>query len=601
MKRPWLRLILPALFLVVVGWLFFTSLKIDQAFPPNTAAVIQFRSPLELADKICGHDLVRSLVKLPELKEAEGFLVDWNKLRSRSDLLTAALYYIKSAGLLILPDKSPNSQSRWPFVIYCDLGWLGRTASAAGALLPNSGKPSYRGYEIHRTGEFAACLVRNLVLAGPEANVRLAIDAVEGGSGRATEALDRYKKTLALADRQADLTAIILDRSIFQAPPEKKGGFDFRSFLSAPAIDQAAMNVYLGHDDLSVRLALVPVPGKTISPLTLDRPGRFISFPLLDERTLIYAAIRVERPTALSPLLLDALSGDREGQKLRQKLAMLMLNTFLEYSGHELAVMFDDQYPAGLPTLVFQIPEPEKALEAMNKMTKSSDASNNVLNFPIGEGGLTLAQTLKNKISQSELEKLLTLLPPDQRMEVTDLARRIRDGSLQPEEVIMDPQRIAFYGHALHWRLADHLLILAPLPDLAQRYQHNFDANQPLAWLAGQNPPVPLDGPFVGWINLAGLIAGISEDRQLWMGPVAEGQPRLMIGTRAQEKQLEITVKLLSSWRANYEPINASVSWLTLFRCAYGTGILTILGAAIIVLRTLFGYFINRRRGSRLN
>jgi hypothetical protein len=325
---------------------------------------------------------------------------------------------------------------------------------------------------------------------------------------------------------------------MFRPSPQVGRGLDPRGFFRASAIDAATANLTLTDDGVKLRLAIQPVAGKLVSPLTVSTPGPFTTRTAPDDGTLLYAALRLERPTELSAVLLEMLGSD-EMKSLKKKLTLLMLNTFFEYTSHEFAILLDEDLRGEFPVLVFELAKPDAMLELLAKLSKTAESQTSLLSMPYGPNGETLAALLADAAG-GESAAWLDKIPASQRPQIETLAKKIRAGLLDPKKILEDSQRIYMFGRSWHWRLGGNRLILATLPEHAERYLQNLTSGPAPKEMQDGAGAAPLDGPVLAWVNLASVLGKMFPDPEHPLNSLAAAHPRLAIGATTADGRFEL-------------------------------------------------------------
>jgi hypothetical protein len=323
-------------------------------------------------------------------------------------------------------------------------------------------------------------------------------------------------------------------------------------------------------------MQMTGMPGKILSPLTNDKPQAHATVCLPDEGTYIYASVRVARPSALAPVLLSMVSGSQNMQPLQKKLVTLLLNSFLENTGDEVALALDFDTPGGFPTLLFQVRNMPEMKKILDRMAQSEELRRNALNLPVGANGETLLQLMARSPGTDELTQALRLYPAEQRAEIVALANKIRRGAITPDQIALDPQRIGMFGRALHWRIVDDYLVLAPLPDLANRYATNLRAKKALPELSANEKPITLDGPFLAWINFAAPLALADPTNERLPSWLAARHPRAVVGSKVTDERLQFDARLSFNLGVRATTLKTSTLWTGLLLLAEGLGFLLV-------------------------
>lgn len=591
MKSRLLIIFVTGLLLIPFLWVLMSNVSIEEVVPAKTGALVRVDRPMDLAEKIVSARFVQDLAKQPKMDVLAALLSDWSGMRNKPTFLTAVNFFLKAVYVSAPSDLTRYGPMEMPFTTYFDLGLLGRAFSLMSTIGTFGGMgqvSTHRGHKVYvKNNVKAAVFFRNMMIQGPQSGVLKALDAYHGGGAALDEHAERYRRVVEMADQQADLQLMILSRSLFRPAEETQSFLDPRKFLSPAAIDGAALNAYFDDDGISVKMEIAAVPGKSVSPYTLDKPQQFATRFLPDEGTTLYAAMRVERPAALGNLLYEYFSGDQQVKKFRQKLVMLMLNTFLEYAGNELAVLVDENV-TGLPTVVFEMRDPEKITQLLDKTAQSEQARANALNLPVREDGQTLADSLAKGIPDEELDKLLQLVPADQRDEIKLIAKMIKDGLINADEVTLDNKRIGLFGRAMYWRVQGNHLILAPTPVAAERYRLNLQAQKMREKVEQAADAVPLDGPWLFWINLSPLlekIDALGEEVTSWL---TAKHPQIVVGSAAGSDRLTLVAKLPFDLGITNVKLSVSEGWTALLFAVQALFVLIAVVLAVVFLRALF-------------
>jgi hypothetical protein len=168
---------------------------------------------------------------------------------------------------------------------------------------------------------------------------------------------------------------------------------------------------------------------------------------------------------------------------------------------------------------------------------------------------------LSRSKTDAELDQALHLLPAERRLEIVMLARKLRQGGVSLERIVLDPQRIGMFGRALHWRIVGEYLVLAPLPDLADRYATNLAAKKVVPELAQQAKKVNLDGPFLAWINLGAPLAASDPTNEHLASWLAARHPRLTVGSNVTDERIEFQARLPLDLGLHRTELNISFWW----------------------------------------
>jgi len=579
--------------------------------PKDAAIVVELHRPLELADKLLNSDIyarlfppaavpLKSAPKKAPLAEAmpadplSAYPQRWRDLGDYSFARAAIQFAMKSCRFVLTPTLGPAEKPVLTPAFFVDGGFLARLA---GHLMPSGFLPAPKSFDHHGrrifvVDEFAFAFFDNYVVLGLTDDVRATVEAIVAGRLAKGENRDRYRRALALADKHADAAAIFLDDSLFRPAPNVAHGFDPRAFFPGGAVDLAVANVWLKEDGPRVRLVLSPYPGKMVNPLTITAPGEFLTRPLASDNVAVYVAARLERPAELSALLLDLLADSDEMKSLRKKLAMMMLDTFFGYTGHEFAIVLDSASaePGNFPVCVFQLSKEHDMLDLLAKMSKSGDEAAEVLSLPLGPEGKPLSEAIDDLKDDAKLAELLAKVPADHRAALESIARRVRAGQAPLAAVERQAHRVNMFGRDWHWRITKSMLILATSAELADRYQNKLEHYSPPPLLQNDSPYVPIDGPFLAEASLAALLGKTAAG-----GPAAnfiELAPRLVVGGKYTRSRLTIFGAIpVRLGLANV--YDGGLFWLSLL---YGSrGLLLAVALACLALAVRAAYLLSGR------
>lgn len=578
MKHPWLSLIVSGIVLILLSLLLLPSVEVEEIAPAGAGALVKISDPINIIEKMAGSELVRTMARMPALEPIAYLLTNWEKIKEETFFYSALLFFFKDVHVAIPADLSRYSLNEMPFTTYLDLGMAGRLISMVSRLGIFAQSRSYfrhRGHLMYHKGNQAAVFIRNMVILGSEKAVISAIDTYEGGKPSLQDNALRYEKSLNLVDSQADISVMLLSRSYFRAAESPEIFFDPRALISAPAVEAAVVNISIEDDGFYATLELQPFSGKVISRYTQDQQIPFKTLVLPDDGTMLYAAIRVEDPAAFGTLLLDTLSGDKNVKALRRKMASLILNSFLEYVDREMAVVIDADNPGKMPTMVLQVTDAEKVRAFFDKMAKAEMAKTSLLNRALGENGQELLEMLAENPTPANVEKLLNLLPVNLHAEVRLLAEKLREGAVSPDQVGLDEQRIGLFGYGWYWRMIEGNLILAPMPDLADRYEKNLQAGKPPKEFSVDNPAVPTDGSLVAWFNLAQVLNRLDPEREKPASWLAAKHPHVVVGVKSDTDRFVLAMQLPLKLDLTTFEARGSIGWKVAFY---------VLGALLYVL-----------------
>jgi hypothetical protein len=565
------------------------------AAPAKTAVVATVNRPFNLADKVFDSEMLRKLFPPssageadPQAEAVNALRAAWTSLKDRSFVVAAARFFVKSVRVAWTPVPAPDGHPVLTPALYVDGGFLARLA---GLLMPRGLFPgpaksfAYRGRRVFVADAASFAFIDNFVVIGPIEYVRAALDGLAGGSLARGDNGERFRRSLALCDRRADVSAIFLDMDLFR--PARP--LDPRSFFAAAAIELAVANLELHEDGPRVQLALQPLSGKLACPLTTLTPGEFVTRALTGgDDVPVYVAARLEQPGALSAQLLDLLADPDDMKSLQKKLALMMIDTFFGYTGHEFAIVMDAG-KADFPVCVFQLAKEKEMLELLGKLSKGSDSQPPLLSEPLGPGGKTLADSLEDLKDDAKLHEILAQAPSDKWTAIGELAQQVRSGHFNLEKLAQETHRVYMFGRSWHWRIARGLLILATTAEAADRYRTKIDLGAIAPLLQNGAAYVPVDGPFLAALDLRTFFA----DRTSLPGPLARAvgfMPKLAVGSRYSGFRLTIAAVAPSQLGLG-APTQVGLFWMTILHglrglvVAFGLFCLALAGRAAWLIK----------------
>ena len=494
---------------------------VEDFLTADTDWVMEISRPVGLLWRLQSGGWLDSLLAAPEFQpsspQVARFVADLKKPASR-----AALDFLVSAAYLLRATPPANGGEENPqYRILLDLGFAGRVLGWLSDLAGFSRELGQAGISPQWRDKWM------LIDLPSKAGIPAAAATADPDKMRLLR--DNLRRDRADLAGDGDGRLYLLNRRLFNQPVSP-AGFDPRLLLESGAVERAFAWATLAEDGLHLALTLAPFAGKTVSPVLATAPGAFATRPLADGQTLAYLGLRVDRPTRLSPLLLRIVDAGDEMKSLQKKMALLMFNTFFEYSGPEMAVALPaaDTAP-GLPVFVFQMANKDKLVDMLAAMSKSAETQTKLLGLPLGPNGETVAQLLSQATGDVDPSPWLAKLPEEDRVPAAELLEKIRRGELDPQKLLQDSQRLYFYKMSLYWRLAGDFLILGPTPEAAEHYRQCL--------LAGAVPP-DLGAPAADRAALAGIDAGA------WLAKVNPRAAELLGGLKSRTGRLVIDARL---------------------------------------------------------
>ncbi|NLH48170.1 MAG: hypothetical protein GX444_06155 [Myxococcales bacterium] len=519
--------------------------------------VMEISRPVGLLWRLQSAGWLDFLSTAPEFQassaETTRLLADLHKPAARAalDFLVSAAYLLRATPPANGGEENPQDR------ILLDLGFAGRV--------------------LGRFADFAG-LARDFGKAGVSLQWRdkwlVIVLPSPVGSPAATATADPEKARLLreyLRRDRADLAGdgdgrlYLLNRRLFNQPVSP-AGFDPRLLLEDGAVERAFARATLAEDGLHLTLTLAPFAGKSVSPLLATAPGAFATRPLADDQTLAYLGLRVDRPSRLSPLLLRIVDAGEEMKSLQKKMALLMFNTFFEYSGPEMAVALPaSETTPGSPVFVFQMANQNKLVDMLAAMSKSAETQTKLLGLPLGPNGESVAQLLTRAAGDVDPSPWLAKLPAEDRAPAAELLEKIRRGELDPQKLLQDSQRLYFYKMSLYWRLAGDFLILGPTPEAAEYYRQCLLAGAVPPDLGERAAPPAADRAALASIDAGAWLTKVNPRAGELLGDLDSRIGRLVIDARQENDRLTV-----SGWLPFRSPATAGHDsgawWLLLFR-----------------------------------
>jgi len=576
--RQIIKIILIGPVIFGVLWIVFSDIEIQEILPSGVGAVVMLHHPIDSVEKAVGSEFVGTLSKRQGMEQLKDLLNFWENVRGREPIFTLYQLLFKKVYFSVPADLTNLARNQSIYTMYVEMGFVGQLVSFFG----NRGffrfsdqVAQHRGYALIRRKNDVVAYVRNFMIIGQMTHVVQSIDAFEGGISSLQDIEERYHKSLQVVDETADVSAVLLSSAYFRKGDSDAHLFDPRLFLSAPAIERAVLNLYLEEDGPSARLVVQAKPGKLVSPYTIDKPGEFRTITLPDADTFLYAALRLERPADLSTTLFDMFTADQEVSKLRQKLTVLLFNSFLEHMGSEIAVVMAYDELTGFPVVVFEVKQTEAVKKLLDKYAKVKDAQMAMHDLVMDDAGKKLVETILTTENPQQAEALLAKVPADQRAQVEMLVDKMRSEGTTLAELENDRRQISLFGRTLYYRLVDDHLILAPTSEAANRYEKNLTAKVVQPEFGADARLAPIDGPYLGYLNLAVPLSKSDPQRENYAGWLATRKPHLLIGSQVNDGKLIVTAHVPFEMGLTSVEANASIPWL--FILIGGALVLTIL------------------------
>jgi len=576
--RQIMKIILIGPVLFGVLWIAFSDIEIQQILPSGVGAVVMLHHPIDSVEKAAGSEFLGTLSKKQDMDQLKNVLNFWESVRGREPIYTLYQLLFKKVYFSVPADLTNLAENQSIYTMYVEMGFVGKLVSFFG----NQGffrfadqVAQHRGYALIRRKNDVVADVRNFMIIGRMTHVVQSIDAFEGGISSLQDSEERYHKSLDVIDDSADVSAVLLSSAYFRKGDSDEHLFDPRLFLSAPAVERAVLNLFLEDDGLSARLIVQAKPGKLVSPYTIDKPGEFRTITLPDTDTFLYAALRLERPAELSTTLFNMFTADQEVSKLRQKLTILLFNSFLEHMGSEIAVAMPYEDLLGFPVIVFEVKQTEAVKQLLDKYAKVKDAQTAMHDLVMDDVGKKLVETILTTENQQQAKALLDKVPAEQRAQVETLLGKMREDGATFAELEKDRRQINLFGRTLYYRLVDDHLILAPTSEAANRYEKNLAAKVMQPEFSADTRQAPIDGPYLGWINLAAPLAKSDPTGESYTGWLATRKPHLLIGSQMNDGKMIVTAQLPFEMGLTAVEAKASIPWLLIL---FGGGlVLTIL------------------------
>jgi hypothetical protein len=531
--RVWLKIFFAALFLLAPLYVFLGYSDIGDVAPSNTDVLVIVNDPIELTDRVLATDFIDIIRRLDSAKTFDAYLTLWGRLSSTEWAYSLARRVVKTVYVAVPHDRAPNVEGVGIATFYVDLGLAGRVLSdlaQVGLFAPPGEVILHYNQRVFLQGPLAVAFLDNFAMFGARENVLASVGTLAGQELSLNATADRLARMQKLAQADAEVTALIFARQMFRPGDQGVGGFDPRAMLRAAAIDLAVLNVDLQPGGAAIDFRIEPLEGKVISPLTVEKTDAFATASLPDAGTVLYGALRLDRPADLAPMLLAALDKHGRLKKLTRKFALLMLKNMLQHTGQEMAVAYTEESP-DLPVYAFRVTDAAAMTEALAKLSREARKQVDALSQVVGPAGETIADQLSGLENKEGLQQLLAETPASLATKIESLAGKL-DGNLRDvARWIQDAQRLSVGTSDYYWRMVGDTLLLSASPRLVDRFEKNLAAGNTPAALVDPDHDVPLDGPVLGWINLVPTLDKLTTslaDPAAWL---AAKRPHLVIGS----------------------------------------------------------------------
>lgn len=589
MKRPWLKLILAALLLPVVLYGFVGYSDIGDLAPSNTEVLVAMPKPLQVLERVIDSELLATVASQEGGKGMSRSRQFWAGVKKYGVLLEGARHFVKSLYVAVPHNPTPGFSQTQLATYYVDLGFAGRVLSDVTkfGVIRLPGQPSFTaGYRVFLQPPLAIAFVDNFLVLGHINNVMGSLETLAGQTPTLNAAGDRLSRMQHLVEDDAQAAVFVFSRALFRAPSELSGRLDPRAFFKASAVDLAVGSVHLTEDGAAASLKIVPVPGKVVSPFTPEKTGSFSTAALPDDGTVVYAAMRLDRPADLAPVVLEMLDTSGQVNKLRRKIALLGLAKLMEYAGPEIAVVTDEDLGLQKPVFVWRVSQMEPLREFLENLSRNAASETAVLNTPLGPDGSLLGDLLMQAPNDEAIGNLLLQVDPAQRKAVAELAEQLRDKKIDLATLLAESQRLSVGGSTYFWRLSEERLLLSVDRNLVDRFAKNLAAGKLPPEFADEKSGIPTDGPVLAWINLVPWLNELATGLEHPAAKIAARRPHVAIGSRSDGTDLELVARLnVDIGLAPVTPRN--LPWAAVFWILKGLSLLLGLYLGWVIVRAV--------------
>ncbi len=453
--------LLTGLVVALTIFMIFGTVNPERFCHTQSSAVVTFPKLTSSMSKAMGSETVRVALTegFGEESSAEMFH-SFDELNSGGFAGSLMNFFMPRITLAFPPEIPSITEGKTPFLAIVEVGRPALLAYAIG-LRKNLGKGVYSGdylrHPIFIDKDVAMALIRNVVLVGPEKQLKLAIDAYEGKAASLADLPD-YKKGLEdFFNADSDARVVFINSRAFL--PKSTGALiDPQKLLNIDEFGIGAAKLNITDDGIFASAKLLSKSGKPLLKLLDTGSREFEISPFIDLDQRFVAGFRSSDLGQAGQMAAEIIVAKDSGGGigLKRKLLGTILGQFLSHLGPELIVFADTKNELNI---VAQIRQESKFRKAIKKVSKK-----------FGDNKMTISEVVKSEIdlknalqfgqySYEEIKGWIDNLPATEKKEAKAIFSTIPIGSLK--SVIPQYEHIEIKGKTIYHHIENGLLFVS--------------------------------------------------------------------------------------------------------------------------------------------
>jgi hypothetical protein len=453
--------LLTGLVVTLTIFMIFGTVNPEKFCHAQSSAVVTFPKLTSSMSKVMGSEAVRVVLEegFGEESSAEMFL-SFDELNGGGFAGSLMNFFLPRI-TLVFPSEIPViTKGLAPFLAIVEVGRPALFAYAIG-LRKSLGKGiysgDYLGHPIFVDQDIAMTLIRNVILAGPEKQLKLAIDAYEGKAASLAD-LPNYQSGLEdFFDADSDARIVFINSRAFL--PKSTGALiDPQKLLNIDEFGIGAARLNITEDGIFVSAKLLSKSGKPLIKLLDTGSREFEISRFIDLDQSFVAGFRSSDLGQAGQMAAEVIVAEDSGGGigLKRKLLGTILGQFLSHLGPEFIVFTDTQNELHI---VAQVRQESKFRDVIEKVSKKF-GDNKMAISDVVKSEIDLNNALQfGQFSYEEIKGWIDNLPAKEKEEAMAIFSAIPIASLK--SVIPQYEHIEIKGQTIFHHIENGLLFVS--------------------------------------------------------------------------------------------------------------------------------------------